>query len=162
MKQSKQVKIENKKALHDYSVLETLEAGIELKGSEVKSIRQGSVSLRDSYAAFERNELFLNNMHIANYPCSLEKLDPLRKRRLLLHRSQLSKWQRKVEEKGLTIVPLSLYTNERGIIKVNLALVRGKKLFDKRRDIKEKEIKRHIERHKRYSGGEIGFDSGKE
>ncbi|HOC02253.1 MAG TPA: SsrA-binding protein SmpB [bacterium] len=147
------VKIENKKAFHDYTILETIEAGIELKGPEVKSIRQGSVSMRDSYAAFEnKSQLFLHNMHISQYPGVLEKLDPMRKRRLLLHRNELLRWQKKVEEKGLTIVPLSLYTNKKGKIKVNLALVRGKKLFDKRRDIKEREIKKQIERHKRLRG----------
>lgn len=146
------VKIENKKALYEFFVLETIEAGIELKGSEVKSIRRGNVSLRDSYAAFENNQLYLNNMHIAQYPGSFEKIDPLRKRRLLLHKAELRRWQKKVEEKGLTIVPLSLYTNSKGLVKVNLALVKGKRLFDKRRDIKEKEVKRDIERHKRYSG----------
>ncbi|HOJ31473.1 MAG TPA: SsrA-binding protein SmpB [bacterium] len=148
----KSIKIENRKALHDYAVLETIEAGIELKGPEVKSVRQGSVSLRDSYAGFEKNELFLYKTHISQYPGAFEKIDPLRKRKLLLHRSQLVRLQRKVEEKGLTIVPLSLYTNNKGIIKVNIALVRGKKLFDKRRDIKEKEVKRHIERQKRDTG----------
>jgi len=142
------VKIENRKALHDYTVIETIEAGIELLGPEVKSIRQGSASLRDSYAGFEGNQLYLHKMHIAKYPGTFEKIDPLRKRRLLLHRNQLTKWQRRVEEKGLTIVPLSMYTNEKGIIKINLALVRGKRFFDKRRDIEEKEVKRHIERHK--------------
>ncbi|MGB9643154.1 MAG: SsrA-binding protein SmpB, partial [Candidatus Ratteibacteria bacterium] len=130
----KQVKIENKKALHDYTIIETIEAGIELKGPEVKSVRQGSVSLRDSYAGFEGNELFLYKMHIAQYPGAFEKINPLRKRKLLLHRSQLARLHRKVEEKGLTIAPLSLYTNNKGLIKVNIALVRGKKLFDKRRD----------------------------
>ncbi|HOK80100.1 MAG TPA: SsrA-binding protein [bacterium] len=148
----RQVKIENRKAFHDYAVIETLEAGIELKGPEVKSVRQGSVSLRDSYAGFEGNELFLYKMHIAQYPGALEKIDPLRKRKLLLHRNQLARLQKKVEEKGLTIVPLSLYTNNKGLIKVNIALVRGKKLFDKRRDIKEREIKRHIEGQKRNMG----------
>jgi len=150
MKQN--IRIENKKAFHDYLVLETTEAGIELKGPEVKSIRQGSVSLRDSYAAFENNQLFLHNMHIAAYPGTFEHLDPMRKRKLLLHRNELIKWQKKVEEKGLTIVPLSLYTNKKGIIKINLALVRGKKLFDKRRALKEKEITRHIEREKKLRG----------
>ncbi|MCM8822576.1 MAG: SsrA-binding protein [Candidatus Omnitrophica bacterium] len=147
-----QIKIENRKAFHDYSVIETIQAGIELLGSEVKSIRNGNVSLRDSYGRFENNQLYLNGMHIAKYPGSFESINPLRKRRLLLHRSQIQRWRRRVEEKGLTIVPLSLYTNEKGIIKLDIALVRGKKFFDKRRDIKEKEVKRHIERHKRYSG----------
>ncbi|MCM8816039.1 MAG: SsrA-binding protein, partial [Candidatus Omnitrophica bacterium] len=144
--------IENKRALHDYIVLETIEAGIELKGPEVKSIRLGNVSLRESYGAFEKGQLYLNNMHVAQYPGSLEKIEPLRKRRLLLHKSQLRKWQKKVEEKGLTIVPLSLYTNTRGLIKVNLALVRGKKLFDKRRDMREREAKKTIERHQKFMG----------
>jgi len=147
-----QIKIENKKAFHDYHILEAIEAGIELKGPEVKSIRQGSVSLRDAYAAFDGNQLYLYKMHIAQYPGSFEKIDPMRKRRLLLHKHQLLRWQKRVEEKGLTIVPLSLYTNNKGIIKVNIALVKGKKLFDKRRDIKEKETRRQIERQKRNMG----------
>ncbi|MCM8814623.1 MAG: SsrA-binding protein [Candidatus Omnitrophica bacterium] len=146
------VRIENNKAFHDYHVIETIQAGIELLGSEVKSIRNGSVSLRDSYAKFENGELYLHGMHIARYHGSFGNTDPLRKRKLLLHRSQLQRWQRKVEEKGLTIVPLSLYTNDRGLVKLDIALVRGKKVFDKRRDIKEREVKRQIEKHKRYLG----------
>ncbi len=146
------IRIENRKALHDYTVVETIEAGIELKGCEVKSIRQGSVSMRDSYATFENKQLFLHNMHIAPYQGGFEKVDPMRKRKLLLHQNELLRWQKKVEEKGLTIVPLSVYTNNKGIIKINLALVRGKRLFDKRRDIKEREVKRHIERQKRLRG----------
>lgn len=140
------VKIENKKAYHDYEIIEKLEAGIQLKGSEVKSLREGRANLKDSYAKVINGEMFLFNFYIAPYPNSFEKIEPKRKKKLLLHKKQINKWAQKVEEKGLTIVPLSVYFNDRGLAKVELALVKGKKIYDKRKAIKERELKREIER----------------
>jgi len=146
------MKIENKKAYHDYEILERIESGIVLKGSEVKSIREGKVSFKDSYAKVENGEIFLYNFYIAPYPNSFEKLNPLRKRKLLLKKSDIRRFERKISEKGLTMVPLSVYFNNRGLAKIELALVKGKKLFDKRRKLKEREIERQIQRKMKQMG----------
>ncbi len=140
------MKIENKKAYYDYEILEKFESGIVLKGSEVKSIREGRISFRDSYAKVENGEIFLYNFYIAPYPSSTEKIDPLRKKKLLLKKNEIRRLEKKVSEKGLTIVPLSVYFNNRGLVKIEIGLAKGKKIFDKRRELKEKEIKRQIER----------------
>lgn len=134
----------NRKARYDYHLEETYEAGIALLGSEVKSIRQGRANLRDSYAAFERGELFLYNCHIGPYAqASRFNPDPLRTRKLLMRREELRRLVGKVEEKGLTLVPLSLYL--RGShVKVGLALARGKKQYDRREDIKRREADREV------------------
>jgi SsrA-binding protein len=136
----------NRKARYDYHIEETYEAGIALLGSEVKSIRQGRANLRDSYAAFERGELFLHNCHISPYAqASRFNPDPLRARKLLMRREELRRLVGKVEEKGLTLVPLSLYLKGRHV-KVELALARGKKEYDRREDIKRREQDREIRR----------------
>ncbi|MGC8976498.1 MAG: SsrA-binding protein SmpB [Candidatus Ratteibacteria bacterium] len=140
------MKIENKKAYYDYEILEKFESGIVLKGSEVKSIREGRISFRDTYAKVENGEIFLYNFYIAPYPSSTEKIDPLRKKKLLLKKNEIRRLEKKVSEKGLTIVPLSVYFNNRGLVKIEIGLAKGKKIFDKRRELKEKEIKRQIER----------------
>jgi len=139
------MEIKNKKAFFDYEILEKFEAGIVLKGPEVKSIRQGSASLKDSFGKIEKGEVYLY-LYIAPYPSSFEKIDPMRKKKLLLHKNQILKLSKKVEEKGLTIVPLSLYFNKKGIAKVEIALVKGKKLYDKRMALKKKEVERDIGR----------------
>lgn len=146
------MKIENKKVYFDYEILEKTEAGIALKGSEVKSIREGRVSFNDSYAKVENGEVFLYNFYIGPYPFSREKIDPLRKKKLLLKKNEIRRLERKVSEKGLTLVPVSVYFNNRGLAKVELALAKGKKLFDKRREIKEREVKREIERKMKNMG----------
>lgn len=146
------MKIENKKAYHDYEIIERFESGIVLKGSEVKSIRDGKISFKDSYAKIENGEIYLYNFYIAPYPCSLEKLNPLRKRKLLLKKDEIRRLERKVSEKTLTIVPLSVYFNNKGIAKLEIALVKGKKIFDKRRELKKREIKRQIERKMKDMG----------
>ncbi|MBI2373912.1 MAG: SsrA-binding protein SmpB [Deltaproteobacteria bacterium] len=130
----------NRKALHDYSVDDTIEAGIMLVGSEVKSIRAGRVTLKDSYAAFdERGECLLHQLHINEYPNATHfQHVPLRVRKLLLHKEELEKLQRKVSEKGYTLIPLELYLKNRRI-KVKLGLCRGKKEYDKRQSIKERD-----------------------
>jgi SsrA-binding protein len=134
----------NRKARYDYHIEETYEAGIVLLGSEVKSIRQGRANLRDSYAAFERGELFLQNCHISPYQTAGRfPPDPLRPRKLLMRREEIQRLVGKVEEKGLTLVPLSLYLKGRHV-KVELALARGKKQYDRREDIKRREADREV------------------
>jgi SsrA-binding protein len=136
----------NKKVLHDYHVVDKLEAGISLLGTEVKSLRAGNANLRDSYAAIQKSEVFLHNMHIGPYDKgNFANHDPLRTRKLLLHARQIRKLVVSVQEKGLTIVPLSLYwKNNR--VKVELALVRGKRQYDKRAAIAQREEKRSLDR----------------
>ena len=139
----------NRKARYDYHIEETFEAGVVLLGSEVKSIRQGRANLRDGYAAFSGGELFLHNCHISPYEqASQYNLDPLRPRKLLLHRTEIERLRGKVEQKGLTLVPLSLYLKGPRV-KVNLALARGKKEYDRREDIKEREADREVARMSR-------------
>ena len=139
----------NRKARYDYHIEETFEAGVVLLGSEVKSIRQGRANLRDSYAAFSGGELFLHNCHISPYEqASQFNLDPLRPRKLLMRRSEIERLRGKVEQKGLTLVPLSLYLKGPHV-KVNLALARGKKEYDRREDIKEREADREVARMSR-------------
>lgn len=134
----------NRKARYDYHIEETYETGIALLGSEVKSIRQGRANLRDSFAAFERGELFLHNCHISPYAqASRFNPEPLRPRKLLMRRQEMERLRGKVEEKGLTLVPLSLYLKGR-YVKVELALARGKKQYDRREDIKRREAEREV------------------
>lgn len=132
--------VTNKKARRDYEILETLEAGIALVGSEVKSLRQSNASLNDSYAKIEGSEVFLYNLYIAPYEeASYLNVDSVRVRKLLLHKQQISKLGDKVAQRGCTLVPLQLYFNERGRAKVELGLGKGKKLYDKREDIKRRD-----------------------
>lgn len=136
----------NKKALHEYHVVEAWEAGIVLTGPEVKSIRAGKASLAESFARVDRGEVWLYDMHVSPYdPASLWNTDPVRPRKLLLHAREIRKLIGATKEKGLTLVPLELYTDH-GLIKVTLALVRGKKLHDKREDLKRKDAEREIRR----------------
>lgn len=136
----------NKKALHEYHVVETWEAGIVLTGPEVKSIRAGRVSLAEAFARVDHGEVWLYGMHVSPYdPASLWNADPVRPRKLLLHAREIRKLIGATREKGLTLVPLELYTDH-GLIKVALALVRGKKLHDKREDLKRKDAEREIRR----------------
>ncbi len=146
----------NRKARYDYHIEETYETGIALLGSEVKSIRQGRANLRDSFAAFERGELFLHNCHISPYAqASRFNPEPLRPRKLLMHREQIRRLLGKVEEKGLTLVPLSLYLKGRHV-KVELALARGKKQYDRREDIKRREADREVARASRGRANPVG------
>jgi len=143
--------IKNKKAFFEYEIIESLEAGIQLVGTEIKSIRSGKANLTDSYCQFSGNELYVKNMHISEYElgtCNnhLAKRD----RKLLLQKKELGKWQKKLKESGLTIVPLKLYLNEKGLAKLEIALCRGKKIYDKRESIKEKETRRDMDRHMKY------------
>ena len=137
----------NKEAFRDYFVLEALEAGLVLTGCEIKSLRNHKTSLAGSFARLEKNELMLYNMHIAPYEMgSLQNSDPLRERKLLLHRAQIERLKSKIQEKGLAVVPLKVYLNKRGIAKVEIALVKGKNLYDKRADIKKNSARRDIDR----------------
>ena len=136
----------NRRALHEYEVLELFEAGLALMGSEIKSIRQGRVQLREAYARPERGELWLLNAHISQYaPAGPNGHEPTRPRKLLLHKTQIRQLSKAVEEQGLTIVPLRLYLKD-GLAKVELALVRGRKRYDKRAVIAKRESQREIAR----------------
>lgn len=138
--------VSNRKARHEYEVLDTWEVGIVLQGTEVKSLRNGKANLQDAYARFDRGELWLYNLHISPYDQGNRfNHDPLRPRKLLLHRRELRKLIGQVEQKGLTLVPLDLHFR-RGVAKVTLALVRGKKLHDKRDDLRRRDAEREIER----------------
>jgi SsrA-binding protein len=139
--------IKNRKARHEYTIVETVEAGIALVGTEVKSLREGKANLTDAYADFDRGEVVLRGFHISRYShTSQVDLDPRRDRRLLLHKSEIRRLIGKVREKGLTLVPLKLYFNPRGMVKVELALAKGKKTYDKRRTIADRDAKRDAER----------------
>jgi len=137
---------ENRKARHDYHILETYEAGIELKGTEEKSLRSGKANLKDSYAQVENGELFLFNMHISPYEQGNRfNVDPVRKRKLLMHKKEIMRLLGKTKEKGLTLVPLKAYFT-RGKVKIELALAKGKKLYDKREAQAEKSAQRDIDK----------------
>jgi len=143
----------NRRARFEYEVLETFEAGISLLGPEVKSLRDGKASLGDAFAAIRGGEVFLHKLHISPYdPATRENADPLRTRKLLLHRQQIRKFSGRVEERGLTLVPLRLYFNDDGRVKVELALVRGKRSYDKRETIKRREADREAQRAMRGRG----------
>lgn len=130
----------NHKAYRDYEIIETVECGIELKGSEVKSIRQGEINLNDSFAHPERSAVILYNTHISPYlEASYLNVEPTRARKLLLHKKQIEKLTAKLNQKGFTLVPLKVYFNDRGFVKIELGLGKGKKLYDKRDDIKRRE-----------------------
>ncbi len=138
-------RIVNRKVRYDFEVLETLEAGISLTGSEVKSLRAGRASLDESYAYLRSGELFLLDCNIAPYPMAgYAQHKATRERKLLLHRRQIKRWQVRVTQRGLTIVPLAIYFNERGIAKVDIALARGKTHADKRESIKRRDQQRDI------------------
>ena len=136
----------NRKARHDYHIEETYEAGIVLTGTEVKSVRNTRVNLKDSYAKVENGEVFLYNMHISPYEQGNRfNHEPLRIRKLLMHKAEIERLAGKINEKGYALVPLKIYLG-RGRVKIELGLARGKKLYDKRRDIAERDSKREMER----------------
>jgi SsrA-binding protein len=138
---------DNRKAYHDYFIEEKLEAGIILTGTEIKSIRNGRVNLKDGYAQIENGEVWLHQMHISPYEQGNRfNHDPLRKRKLLLNRSEIIKLVGKIQLQGLTLVPTKIYL-KRGMAKIELGVARGKKSYDKRQDIAERDAKREIERH---------------
>ncbi|HAA9693855.1 TPA_asm: SsrA-binding protein [Listeria monocytogenes] len=137
---------QNKKARHDYAIEETFEAGIVLQGTEIKSVRNARVNLKDSYARIDKGEIFLHNMHISPYEQGNRyNHDPLRTHKLLLHKKQISRLIGETKESGYSIVPLKMYIKD-GYAKVLIGVARGKKKYDKRQDLKQKEAKRDIER----------------
>jgi SsrA-binding protein len=138
--------IRNKKVHHDFSIIESLEAGIVLQGTEIKSLREGKANLADSFARIENEEVFLHNFHISPYQQgNIYNHAPLRLKKLLLHRSQIKRLIGKVQERGFTLVPLRVYFKN-GKAKVELALAKGKRAYDKRQDMAEREAQREIER----------------
>jgi len=142
------IRIKNKRASHEYFFLEKYIAGIVLTGTEIKSIRSGKASLVDAYCTFEENELFIVGMHIAEYTYgTYNNHFPKRVRKLLLTARELKKLKNKVKDKGLTIIPTTLFINDRGLAKVEIALAKGKHFYDKREDLKKRDSQREIDRH---------------
>jgi SsrA-binding protein len=152
----RRVLLANRKARHEYEVLETIEAGIALVGSEVKSLRMGKANMGDAYAMIESDEAWLVSLHISPYTQAHQfNHDPLRKRKLLLHKAQIKRLRIKIQEKGLTLVPLALVLLKNHV-KVELALARGRKLHDKREASERKDVKREVERAVRDRAREQG------
>lgn len=149
---SNDIRIKNKKASFEFELIDKLTAGIMLTGTEIKSIRTGQASIQEGFCQFKNGELFIVNMHIAEYEFgTYANHEPKRVRKLLLNSKELKQWQKKVNEKGLTIIPTLLYINEKGIAKLNIALAQGKKIYDKRDSIRDKDTKRQLDRLKKYS-----------
>ena len=154
MPENKKLLAENRKARHDYFIEESFEAGIELKGTEVKSIRMGKCNLKDSYAAVEHGELLVFGMHISPYEKgNIFNTDPLRVKRLLMHKSEIRRLDQQVATKGLTLIPLDIYLKDNRV-KMNLGLCKGKHNYDKRDDIAKRDADREITRSLRRSAKE--------
>ncbi len=137
----------NRKARHNYEIIEKFEAGISLTGSEVKAIREGKVNLKDAFVDLRDMEALLINAHIGLYSnASYNNHEPLRTRKLLLHRREIHKLDKRVKSRGLTIIPLRMYFNDKGRVKVEIALAKGKREYDKKQKLKERDIKREVER----------------
>jgi SsrA-binding protein len=135
----------NKKAYFNYEIIESLEAGIALLGSEVKSIREGRISLKDSYAEIKNGEVFLLHMNISPYEqANIFNHDPLRERKLLLHRQEIKRLIGKIREKGYTLIPTKVILNEKGKVKVEVSLAKGKRTYEKKRAIKERDLEREV------------------
>ena len=144
---TKQVNILNRRAKFEYAFIETFSAGISLTGTEIKSVRQAKVNLQDSYCLFLNDELFIRNMNISTYTDGTYlNHQPLRDRKLLLTKRELRRLSEKLKDQGLTIIPTRLFTNERGFAKIDIALAKGKKLYDKRESIKERDVEREMSR----------------
>ena len=145
MKNKSNVTIKNRKASHEYLFLDTYIAGIQLIGVEIKSIRKGEVNLSEAYCIFQNGELYLKNTHISPYEnAGFVKVDPLRDRKLLLNKNELRKLSEGISRKGLTIVPTKMFINDRGLCKVEVCLCQGKKNYDKRESLKEKDMKKRM------------------
>jgi SsrA-binding protein len=143
----------NRKLYRDFEVLETFECGIELKGSEVKSLREAKANIDDAFGRIETGEVYLYNCHITPYEkASYFKEEATRPRRLLLHKNQIRRLTGQVAQRGFTLAPLKLYFNARGLVKVAMSLVRGKKLYDRREDIKRRDMERDMRRLARRRG----------
>ena len=147
MKNEKNIISNNPKAYHDYFIEDTIECGVALVGTEVKSIREGKVNLKDSFAMIKDSELFLHNMHVSPYKQgSFSNVDPMRTRKLLLHKKEIIKLSNQISQKGVTLVPVSLYFSKNKV-KLELAVAKGKKLYDKRQDIAKKDAERRLLQH---------------
>lgn len=145
-----QINIKNKKASFLYELMEKFTAGMVLSGTEIKAIRTGKANLVDSYCTFINNELWVRNLNISEYSYgSYNNHEPRRDRKLLMNRKELKKLEKKLKDKGLTVVPLKLFINENGYAKLRIAIARGKKMFDKREDMKQKDAKREMDRMKK-------------
>ncbi len=150
---SSNIVIKNRRASHDYEFIEKLIAGIKLTGTEIKSIREGRASLTDSYCAFRNGELYVTGMHISEYYWgNINNHDPLAERKLLLTRKELRRWERKVNETGLTIIITKLFINDRGLAKAEIALARGKRQYDKRDALRKRDHAREIDYHVKERG----------
>ena len=137
----------NRKARHNYFFIQELEAGIVLKGSEIKSIRAGKLSFKDSFASIEAGEVWLHSLHISPYKYdSVFAPDPERKRKLLLNKREIKKIKSQMDEKGMTLIPVEIYINDKGLAKIKIALAKGKRQYDKREDIKKKDVMRDMQR----------------
>ena len=146
-KQHNNINIKNRKATFDYEILETFTAGIVLTGTEIKSLRQGKAGLTDTYCMVENRELWVKNMYIAEYSYgSYNNQTTHRDRKLLLNRKEITRIAKAVEQPGYSVVPLRIFINERGLAKMVIAIARGKKLYDKRQTIKDREDKRNLDR----------------
>jgi len=146
-KLNNKINIENRRARFDYQFIEQYTAGIVLQGTEIKSIREGKAGLSDSYCYFRKGELYIKNLHITEYSeASFKNHEPLRERKLLLSKQELRKLEAKLKDQGLTIIPVRLFLSDKGYAKVDIALSKGKKEFDKRQDIKKKDAEREIGR----------------
>ena len=146
-KKETKVLAKNRRALHDYEILQTYEAGIVLTGTEVCSLRENNCQLTDCFALIRKGEVWVNNLHISPYSHgNLANPDPDRKRKLLLHRKEIRELERKTQEKGMALVPIKIYFDTNSRVKLELAVARGKKLYDKRADMAERSAKRDIER----------------
>ncbi|HZL09498.1 MAG TPA: SsrA-binding protein SmpB [Prolixibacteraceae bacterium] len=147
VQKQQKISIKNKKAFFDYEIIETFYAGIQLNGTEIKSIRGGKAGLVDSFCAFYFNQLYVRNMHISEYELgTCNNHISKRDRKLLLNRKELEKLQKKTKEGGITIVPLKLFINDRGLAKLEISLAKGKKTFDKRETLKSKDATREMDR----------------
>jgi SsrA-binding protein len=144
---SKRVEIRNRKASFEYHFLETYTAGIVLRGTEIKSIRMSKVNLQDAYCFVSNGEVFIKNMHISEYDLgNLRNHDPKADRKLLLKKTEIARIEKKLKDQGNTVIPVKIFINAKGLAKLEIALARGKKLYDKRESIKEKDLKRSQER----------------
>jgi SsrA-binding protein len=141
------INIKNRKASFEYELIEKLVTGMQLTGTEIKSVRNGKVSMNDAYCQFYGGELFAKNIHISEYELGNINNHPAKRdRKLLLHKKELQKLERKLKESGLTIIPTRMFINDRGLAKLEIALARGKKMYDKRETLKQKDSKREIDR----------------
>ena len=145
------VSIKNKKASFEFHLIDKFTAGLQLTGTEIKSVREGKANIKESYCVFKKGELFVKGMHIAEYSKGTHyNHEPLRIRKLLLTKRELKRLNNKVKERGLTIVPVEMFISERGFAKLEIALAKGKKVYDKRESIKQRDVKRDLDRNQRY------------